>query len=214
MSDQDDGSGTAPIPGHNAGQTLVARYRAERLRQRPTLQVDLRAQRAALRQGRIDRLAKVEAAPSLTTPEEYRHVTVADLPSGPAAPDNEPSIFAKFVGDAPRHAEAAPGPVTDGPAEFLEAPVSVTPDPVAEPAVAPHPVNQRTVADAGAGDTALADIGFGPGMVLRFSQLGIANAADLARADAMNLRDSLGDISRLINVEFWIESARRACGTA
>jgi len=60
----------------------------------------------------------------------------------------------------------------------------------------------------------LAAIGFGPGMIIRFGQLGIETAADLAASDPDALRTALGDITRLINVEMWIEAAKRACSGA
>jgi predicted flap endonuclease-1-like 5' DNA nuclease len=57
-------------------------------------------------------------------------------------------------------------------------------------------------------DPPLAEIGFGPGMLIRLSQLGLYTTADLARADAARLRTELGEISRLVDVEAWIRSAR------
>ena len=53
-------------------------------------------------------------------------------------------------------------------------------------------------------------MGFGPGMAIRFRHIGIETIADLAAADAAVLRTALGDISRLINVDAWIASARSA----
>lgn len=60
----------------------------------------------------------------------------------------------------------------------------------------------------------LSAIGFGPSMVIRFHQLGIATAADLAAADPTELRAGLGDITRLIDVDVWIASAQKACADA
>lgn len=59
-------------------------------------------------------------------------------------------------------------------------------------------------------DAPLAAIGFGPGMQIRLSQIGVRTAADLAEANAADLRTALGDISRLVDVEAWIASARQA----
>jgi hypothetical protein len=56
----------------------------------------------------------------------------------------------------------------------------------------------------------LSAIGFGPGMVIRFRQLGILSAADLAASDPAALRTALGDITRLINVDVWIATAQKA----
>jgi hypothetical protein len=58
-------------------------------------------------------------------------------------------------------------------------------------------------------DTALAEISIGPGMLMRLRQLGLQTTADLARADAGQLRSALGDISRLVDVETWINTARQ-----
>jgi hypothetical protein len=53
-------------------------------------------------------------------------------------------------------------------------------------------------------------VGFGPGMLLRLRQLGYRTPNDLADADPDALRAALGEISRLLDVEAWIESARAA----
>ncbi|MEJ1975996.1 MAG: hypothetical protein WDN49_07685 [Acetobacteraceae bacterium] len=57
-------------------------------------------------------------------------------------------------------------------------------------------------------DPPLSEMGFGPGMLIRLGQLGLYSVGDLARSDASELRAALGDISRLINVEAWINQAR------
>ena len=49
----------------------------------------------------------------------------------------------------------------------------------------------------------------GPGMLARLRLLGYGRIADLADADPVALRHGLGDISRLLNVEGWIEEAKR-----
>jgi hypothetical protein len=58
-------------------------------------------------------------------------------------------------------------------------------------------------------DPPLAEIGFGPGMLIRLSHLGVHTVGDLARADPAGLRQALGDISRLVDVETWINNARQ-----
>jgi hypothetical protein len=60
----------------------------------------------------------------------------------------------------------------------------------------------------------LAESGFGRGMVIRLGQLGLHTTGDLAQADVGQLRAALGDISRLVDVEGWIQDARRDCGLA
>ncbi len=69
---------------------------------------------------------------------------------------------------------------------------------------------ERTASGSAPHDPALAEIGIGPGMLMRLGQLGLKTRGDLARANAEQLRASLGDISRLIDVETWIASARRS----
>jgi hypothetical protein len=48
----------------------------------------------------------------------------------------------------------------------------------------------------------------GPGMRLRLEQVGYGTDTALAAADPAALRASLGEISRLLNVEAWIAAAR------
>jgi hypothetical protein len=92
-------------------------------------------------------------------------------------------------------------PSLDGP--NLAGPIPAEPmahDPQAsDPPTKDPPVN----------DPPLAEIGFGPGMLIRLSQLGLHTTTDLARADAGQLRVALGDISRLVDVETWISHARQ-----
>jgi hypothetical protein len=63
-------------------------------------------------------------------------------------------------------------------------------------------------------DPPLAEIGFGPGMLIRLSQLGLHTIGDLAQADPAALRLALGDISRLVDVETWISNARQTTASA
>ncbi len=116
-------------PPRTAGKNLVAACRAARIHKRPPLLAELRAERAALRRQRLNRLASPSEAPA--------------------------------------------------------------------PAEPPPPLP-------------LSAIGFGPGMVIRFRQLGIKTAADLAASDPAALRTALGDITRLINVHAWIATAQKA----
>ena len=74
---------------------------------------------------------------------------------------------------------------------------------------ATEPVMPTRSARAMLTDPPLSDMGFGPGMLLRLSQLGLHTTADLARADAEQLRAELGEISRLCDVETWITRARQ-----
>jgi hypothetical protein len=175
-------------PHRTAGQNLVAAFRAARIRQRPTLQAELRAERAALRQQRLSRLGRPKTqseAPAPPQPAPEEHVP---------APATESSIFAQIIDGA--QAEAAPPPTAASPTAASPAAAPPAADP--EPAEQPHSLP-------------LSAIGFGPGMVIRFRQLGIETAADLAASDPAALRTALGDITRLINVDVWIATAQKAC---
>jgi hypothetical protein len=200
--------------GLNRGQSLVARYREERLKQRPALQTDLRNERMALRQSRLIRLAQSEPNTGTNAPAEGVSPPAGAAPARDGqSPRPGPSVFAQFVDHALDHAldhvlEQAihTGTQTEPRDEPVPAEAQSPANPPQPAAIQPEPPPQPP-----ATPPSLAAIGFGPGMVIRFRQLGVETAADLATADPNSLREALGDISRLINVEFWIESARSAC---
>jgi hypothetical protein len=199
----DSRDGTPGPAGLNRGQSLVARYREARLQQRPALQTDLRNDRAALRQSRLARLAR--QAPQTAAPPANTAPPAAAAPHPPRdslSPQPGPSVFAQFI-------DHALGQVQQASAEPER-----SPDPPQASAAPPEDSPQPDITHAETPPPSLTAIGFGPGMVIRFRQLGVETAADLATADPTSLREALGDISRLINVEFWIESARSACEKA
>jgi hypothetical protein len=167
-------TGTHTEPPRNAGQSLVAAFRAARINARPALQAELRAERAALRQQRLTRLGRPKPLAEAITP--VQPPAEENLPP----PNTENSIFSQIIDGA--QAEAAPPAKPEQP----EAPSQVP----------------------------LSAIGFGPGMVIRFRQLGIETAADLAASDPAALRTALGDITRLINVDVWIATAQKAIAEA
>jgi predicted flap endonuclease-1-like 5' DNA nuclease len=186
-------SGDSLAGKRNKGQSLVAAYRAARIAQRPALLAELRSNRVALRQDRASRLSQTETAakavspaPEVAPPDDEATTARADAP---AAPITGASVFAAFLDAAE---ECAVHEAIDPPA----------PESEASPDRAPAP------------KVPLSAIGFGPGMMIRLSQLGIESVAELAAADAAQLRTALGDISRLINVDLWIESARNATNKA
>ncbi len=72
------------------------------------------------------------------------------------------------------------------------------------PATPPPPPEEKPLP----GNPSLEEIGFGPGMRIRLGQLGLHTVGDLAAAEAARLRLALGEISRLVDVEAWIGSAR------
>jgi hypothetical protein len=190
----------------NKGQGLVAAFRAARIAQRPALKTELRTGRAALRQERLSRIGRVEPPAASGAPPqdaaEVEDIAVAAKPELAPAPTTGTSVFATFLDDA----EAPPNVVG---VQAVQAPPEPAPpcdaaacDPAPEESAVPAP------------PIPLSSIGFGPGMMIRMSHLGIESVQELAAADPAWLRGALGDISRLINVELWIASARNACSQA
>ncbi len=53
-------------------------------------------------------------------------------------------------------------------------------------------------------------ISFGPAMLRRLDQLGYCTLSDLAHANPNRLRADLGEISRLLDIDRWIDKARDA----
>lgn len=212
---------------------MIAAYRAARLSARPVLRTGLRESRVALRQSRdnVLHLTAQAADTAPTSPSDEPPTAVAmlsvdkasifaslvnlavaerDALVAPSPPDNESEVeevsdcLAKPVSEAPAPAE--PEPVADPQFPRLEdstpEPVAVLPAPEAKEATAAAPSLPPAI------DPPLAEIGFGPGMLIRLSQIGLRTTSDLARADAAELRAALGDISRLVDVETWISHAR------
>jgi hypothetical protein len=46
-------------------------------------------------------------------------------------------------------------------------------------------------------------------MLIRLSQIGMHTTSDLASSNVAELRAALGDISRLVDVAAWIDSAKK-----
>jgi hypothetical protein len=140
--------------------------------------------------------AQVEAAPTADIPAaETAEVQPAEVnlrtaePAPPADPTEErPAITVEQMADVDWAIQA-------------EMPNQPAVPPLDEPILPKRPL---------AYDPPLAEIGFGPGMLIRLSQLGLYTTADLAQADAVQLRSALGDISRLVDVDAWIKSAQQA----
>lgn len=222
----------APFDPPSKGMAMIASYRAARLSQRPVLRAGLRQSKIALRHGREGRPTQAEPAPQ-APPAPLSPEAVASGEIGAA------SVFAGLVSLAVAEREsgaaaveiqvalASPMTVTPPPAaaELQAARQIVSPEPAVlttEDPVAPN-VSGATMAAPETSapekpaekphgpphDPPLAEIGFGPGMLIRLSQLGLHTIGDLAGADAAQLRVSLGDISRLVDVETWVNSARQ-----
>lgn len=176
------------------GQTLVAGFRAARIAGKTTLHAEITGLRAALRAQRRARLG-LDPAPPSPAPD------ITPEPAGPtpppssqaAAPQDGSSLFAQMINISSQERSPAPAcetAATDTSATTSDAAIQAPEQPSSSPPV-----------------TAM---GFGPGMAIRFRHIGIETIADLAATDAAELREALGDISRLINVDAWISSARNA----
>jgi predicted flap endonuclease-1-like 5' DNA nuclease len=133
------------------------------------------------------------------------------------------SVFANLVSIelAERQADASEPPTPPAPTRSEPTPSEPSPPPPASPdlAASPEPAaspesEAAPSAEPQPNDPPLAEIGFGPGMLIRLSQLGVHTTADLAAANPGHLRTALGDISRLIDVEAWISNARQASQNA
>jgi hypothetical protein len=212
------------------GMAMIAAYRAERLQRRPLLRTGLRQGRIALRQGREARHPAAEppadAAPPPPAPEPAAAATglVASVFAGlvslaVAERENEAAGSIAAAAPEPAPAEtAAPEPAAQEPAApEPAAPETMIPQAVTLPQAAAPEATVAAPPDEPAdppaelpADPPLAEIGFGQGMLIRLSQLGLHTIGDLARADPAGLRLALGDISRLVDVETWINNARQS----
>jgi hypothetical protein len=154
-------------------------------------------------------------APESVAPEFALHEPVVSEAaiSEPVEPEPEaadPVVSPITTPDANAPAAVSVEPGLSGPAPAPEEPTATVAPPAEEPPPAPadEPPAEPTVASDQSYDPPLAEIGFGPGMLIRLSQLGLHTTADLAQANAGELRAALGDISRLVDVETWISNAR------
>jgi predicted flap endonuclease-1-like 5' DNA nuclease len=198
---------TATASRSLGGRDALSAYRAERAEARLRLRASLRAGREALRVGRntpVDPPPAAAPEASATAPEA--------------------SIFARMVDASIPRTDGASEPVSDDARE----PVATDPgEPPEEPvAAAEHDPPDTEAAEVGADAnhgaappgadaapapglpkdlTAIPELG--PGMRIRLSQLGIQSVDDLAGSDPVELRKNLGEISRLLRVERWIETA-------
>jgi len=191
---------------------MIAAYRRERLRQRPILRSSLRDSHEARR---LEREGAARPEPPAAVgepavpPEEIQPVAAQPLQSGSVF-DRFATIVAEEVTlDAAAAIDEAPAPAGPPAAEELRAaPDAASPE---EPTAEAEPAAPAASAtpDSPEFDPPLAEIGFGPGMLIRMSQIGVRTTRQLATSDVGELRAALGDISRLVDVEAWIGSAKR-----
>jgi predicted flap endonuclease-1-like 5' DNA nuclease len=203
---------------------MVAAYRAARLAQRSALRSSLHQSHVARRASREERLAReheqVRSEEPATTPPPVAPAETAVAVVKLAAEAG--SVFANLVSIelAERQAEITELPPATPVVEPSTPEPAATEAVIADAAAAPAPeaavppteplAPPPTAADPAPNDPPLAEIGFGPGMLIRLSQLGMHTMADLAAANPAELRSGLGDISRLVDVETWISNARQA----
>ena len=166
---------------------MITAYREARLRQRAVLQTSLQETHVPYKAGDGQGQTAGESA----------QVTVKEAAPAPETA----SVITSLVSlvDSDRRSERTGMPMSaftqDVPADVA----AMRPSDDAAAAASMEPVRH---------DPPLAEIGFGPGMLIRLGQLGLRTTGDLADADANDLRTALGDISRLVDVEAWIASAR------
>lgn len=197
-------------PPASKGMMMIAAYRAERLRQRPILRSSLRQSHEALRLER-EVASCVETIDAL---HDSSHV-VALAEGVHVQPRVSGSVFASYLTVA--EASAAEAEASTDPASVNSAPTSVeqltrTRSDIDINTLSHQSEPQEHViqpSESVVFDPPLAEIGFGPGMLIRLSQIGVRTTRELATSDMAELRAALGDISRLIDVEAWIGSARR-----
>jgi hypothetical protein len=181
---------TATASRSLGGRDALSVYRADRAEARLRLRVSLRAGREALRVGR-----NVQADPQ-----------PVEVPEAPVA--HEASIFAQMVDASiprtPQVSEAGDEPVACSAPPPIDADASDVADEV-HAVTSPASADITPVPDWPDDLTAIPELE--PGMRIRLSQLGIQDVDDLAQSDPVELRKNLGEISRLLRVERWIEAA-------
>lgn len=189
----------AGVAVRSKGQSLVEAFRQARVKQRPALRTDLRDSRVALHQSRLQRLGRRGQPASLQHGEQAAAglpSAAAEAPNPEEKPEASSSIFATFC-VAPETPPVVKPCLDEAPA-LVEASQM--------PAAPPDAGNKHDEISL-----PLSAIGFGPGMTIRMGQLGIETVSQLAAADPVWLRTSLGDLSQLVHAELWIATARKAC---
>ncbi|MCQ4159978.1 hypothetical protein NON00_08545 [Roseomonas sp. GC11] len=210
------------------GVEMVRRFRAERLAR-------LAERRAAAGLPPLPAAALPPAAPAAAPAAAVAETGPVD---GPVAG----AVVPPFLPDVPPAAVPEPVLVAEPPIPPHPVPVDVQPvpepapvpePPAAEPPAPPAPpqpareavssIFSSLLCTTGAAATVEVEnrteaaagrplLGLGPGMRMRLQQLGYNSLEDLAHADPGRLRQALGEISRLIDIDGWIARARRLRG--
>jgi predicted flap endonuclease-1-like 5' DNA nuclease len=185
---------------------------SSRSARRLALRDELARGRAALR---TDRAATAAEATRLPRWRPSRG-KAAEVPlAAPPPPESEAqvplpaeraSVYASLLRDAGVGDPPAEAPEPEPEAAAAPAPEPALPEPALPEPALPEPASP----EAAAPTLDLSEIAeLGPGMRARLRLLGCLDIADLAQAEPEPLREALGEISRLLNVEAWIAEARR-----
>ncbi len=190
--------------------SLVATSRAARLAMREVVRRDLVAARAALRSEREAAAAAAQSRPPRWRPARSQIGAILDAETV-SGPEERPAAMPASEAQA---RISAPSLQPNDPAEALSPePSSVFASIIgglASPGPVAAEVEPVTLSETDAPAMAVASItALGPGMLARLRLLGYERLSDLADAQPAELRDALGEISRLLNVEGWIAEARR-----
>ncbi len=217
------------------GLMLIAAYRAERLNQRPFLKKVRQQKHIALREEKDSTVRRETVGESLIAEcnTVRSKIDVAEAIDSKLAPFG--SIFAGYIADygegvtLPSSVDLTRQAVNFLPEEGvptpdkkelgIKAPYNPTPEDQGQcntdsaSAISPNPsLPSPTDTLCPPFDPPLAEIGFGPGMLIRLSQIGMHTTSDLASSNVGELRAALGDISRLVDVAAWIDSAKKKLG--
>lgn len=176
---------------------------SSRSARRLALRDELARGRAALRSDRVATAAEATRMPRWR-PSRGKAAELplaAPLPPGPEAqsplPAERASVYASLLRDAGVGNPPAEAPMSEPDAADSPAPEPALPEPASSEAAAAPTLDLSEIAE------------LGPGMRARLRLLGCLDIADLAQAEPGPLREALGEISRLLNVEAWIAEARR-----
>lgn len=187
-----------PARPRSQGMTMIAAYRAQRLSQRPVLRSNLHQSHLALRQSR-------DGLPRQFSPQS----DISCIAHPDTAPKIDPhpekingSIFANLINTSEQRQDSLGVPFSQ--TQHCNSTMAI-PDEQTGLTSAPEPNETAPTAY----DPPLAEIGFGPGMVIRLSQVGVQTLDDLARCNVPHLHEALGDVSHLVDIKNWIDSARQ-----
>ncbi len=143
---------------------------------------------------------------------EYETKTAAEFEGDFSSPVYTESVLQEFAGDE----TSLEPPDNTPPVESLDLTptedelVAALVEPPVPPRRAGPPAWDQRACGAELVDTDLTQVGgIGGGMIQRLARIGLTRVSELAAADPDLLRQRLGDVARLANVDAWIERANR-----